>query len=650
VKLRFHRLSHELAAWFLSLSLLPFAAGTWFTYRTGERALRQQVTGNLSAIARRQATRIGTYVDRQSQSIDAVSHLPTVEQAVDEYGRAFGLGLQSREYEAVDRRFRDVLTDLADALGSRDLYLITHPGDVVFSVRRNADLGTNLETGPYRSSAFGAVFDRTDTLLIPEFSDFARYPMDWQPAAFVVAPIARESKLLGAIALRLDDSELQRVVGDYAGLGETGETELAVKSHDKALIVMPRRHDPDGAFVRARPITDPPSSPTQLAVLGYRGQGRHVDYRGKEVLAVWRYVPALNAGLSVKIDAAEAFAPIAHLKLVAMAAGGALVLLVMLAAVSVARALSEPIARLTTMTSRIAAGDLSQRVEVAARNEVGDLAQSFNRMAGQLTEMIAQLTETTRTKERMESELRVAHEIQIGILPKTFPAFPHRPEFDVHALLDSAREVGGDFYDFVLIDDRELYFVIADVSGKGVPASLFMAVTRTLFKAHVKRGIDPAELLAMLNHDLCTDNESGLFCTVFCARLDVQTGELVYSNAGHTPPYRLSASAEVVSLPPQGSLALGMFEEAAFKVDRLTLAPGDAVVLYTDGVTEAEAPDGSFFGSERLVSFLGQQRVTDAKGLVSAVAQEVNVFAAGTPQSDDITMLVLVYRGPGARA
>ena len=206
-------------------------------------------------------------------------------------------------------------------------------------------------------------------------------------------------------------------------------------------------------------------------------------------------MPALAAGLVVKMDADEAYAPVRQLTLLAMILAGTTIALVVVAARSLARSISDPVVTLTDATSHIAEGDLTRRVEVAATNEIGQLARSFNRMTERLAKSIDELTSTTAAKERIESELRVAHDIQMGILPKIFPPFPHRPEFDLHAMLEPAKAVGGDFYDFLLFDNEELYVIIGDVSGKGVPASLFMAVTLTLFRSSVRRGISPGALV-----------------------------------------------------------------------------------------------------------------------------------------------------------
>lgn len=250
-------------------------------------------------------------------------------------------------------------------------------------------------------------------------------------------------------------------------------------------------------------------------------------------------------------------------------------------------------------------------------------------------------------KERMEGELNVAREIQLGIVPAIFPPFPEREEFDLHASLESAHEVGGDLYDFFLLDDDHLCLAIGDVSGKGVPASLFMAVTITLLRAVGHRTPLPDEVLARVNAPLCRDNDAAMFVTLFFAVYDVRTGELAYSSGGHPPPYIVRAGGGVEPLPQTAGAGLGVSSRIAFGVGTARLECGDGLLLYTDGVTEAmDARDG-MFGEERLVAALSDAGPHDgAAHMMAAVRAAVDEFTAGAEQYDDITM-VGFRRTPG---
>ena len=309
-----------------------------------------------------------------------------------------------------------------------------------------------------------------------------------------------------------------------------------------------------------------------------------------------------------------------------------------------AKTISTPIVNLTDMTRRIAGGDFNQRIDIPAKNEIGALASSFNEMTRRLNDSIENLKETTAAKERIESELQIAHEIQMSMVPKIFPPFPDRNEFDIFATLVPAKEVGGDLYDFFFIDDDHLCFAVGDVSGKGVPASLFMAVTKTLFRATAGNGGTPGEILARLNAEICRDNESCMFVTFFCVILNIRTGQVDYSNGGHNLPYYLHHSG-VSLLKNTGGRALGLVEQSPYASGRMVLGPGEALLLYTDGVTEAMDSSETLYSDQRLAQFLTSNRDSSPRQIIGDLVSDVRHFAGETPQSDDITVLALLYFG-----
>jgi phosphoserine phosphatase RsbU/P len=331
----------------------------------------------------------------------------------------------------------------------------------------------------------------------------------------------------------------------------------------------------------------------------------------------------------------------------AMAVSGLVLLFGSVIAIFGAKTISRPIADLTEMTRRIAGGDFTQRIDTRAKNEIGVLAASFNGMTRRLAESIEELKVTTAAKERIESELKIAHEIQMSMVPKIFPPFPDRSEFDIFATLVPAKEVGGDLYDFFFLDDDHLCFAVADVSGKGVPASLFMAVTKTLFKATAGNGGTPGEILARLNTEICRDNESCMFVTFFCGILNIRTGQVDYSNGGHNLPYYLHQNG-VTPLENFGGIVLGLVEQTLYASGRLVLRPGEALLLYTDGVTEAMDSRDRLYSDQRLAQFLGAHRSSAPRQIVGDLVGDVRSFAGAAPQSDDITALALRYFGKNA--
>jgi sigma-B regulation protein RsbU (phosphoserine phosphatase) len=268
-------------------------------------------------------------------------------------------------------------------------------------------------------------------------------------------------------------------------------------------------------------------------------------------------------------------------------------------------------------------------------------------MRDSLKQYVLDLTETTAAKERIQSELRVATEIQASLLPRTFPPFPERPEFEIFASMDPAKEVGGDFYDFFFVDSDNLCFLIADVADKGVPAALYMMVAKTLLKSEGQRLVEPDRILASVNRVLAEDNERCMFATVLCAILHVPSGEVRLANAGHNPPVLVGAGgASYVRLKP-GPM-IGPTRDAVYETERIALRPGETLFLYTDGVTEATNPAEEAYGASRLLRALQRIGEGEPTRMIHQVRAEVLRHADGAPQSDDVTMVAIKYRGPAA--
>jgi sigma-B regulation protein RsbU (phosphoserine phosphatase) len=285
---------------------------------------------------------------------------------------------------------------------------------------------------------------------------------------------------------------------------------------------------------------------------------------------------------------------------------------------------------------------LSKVVEIR-NDEVGHLAKAFAQMLKQLEKYIDDLKVTTAIKERIESELKIAHDIQMSFLPKVFP---HRKEFDLYTTLVPAKEVGGDLYDFCMIDDDHLFFYVGDVSDKGVPAALFMAVTMTLMKLMSQQtGINPAEILSRVNRDLSMENEKMLFVTLFCAILNQKTGEMVYSNAGHNPPLILRANKKAEWLKLPEGLVLAVMQDSKYQTKTTKLNKGDFLLLYTDGVTEAMNSSRQLYSEKKLLATLESLSGKSPADVVKEIVTSVTTHAAGAPQSDDITVLALRFTG-----
>lgn len=278
---------------------------------------------------------------------------------------------------------------------------------------------------------------------------------------------------------------------------------------------------------------------------------------------------------------------------------------------------------------------------VEAHRQRSDLLAERTRDLAIVRQALDERNELTRIRQ----ELDVARRLQLSSLPTHFPAFPDRTEFDLHASMLPAREVGGDFYDFTLVDRDHLAVMIGDASGKGVSAAMFIAVGRSLMRSAASRGSRPSECLELANNTLCIDNETMMFATAFVAVIDLRTGEMVYANAGHNPPYIKRADGTVATLDQSKGIALGVVEEMAF-VDRAErLAPGDTFLLFTDGVTEATHGTGELFSEPRLLASLDGAALLSPRGVIDRVVSDIEGFVAGAEQADDITMVCTRYLG-----
>lgn len=243
----------------------------------------------------------------------------------------------------------------------------------------------------------------------------------------------------------------------------------------------------------------------------------------------------------------------------------------------------------------------------------------------------------------IQYDLDTARNIQSAILPKKFPPFPERSEFEIFASMEPAKEVGGDLYDFFLLDDNRVGFVMGDVSGKGVPAAIFMAVSRTLIRATALKGIPPDECLTYVNNLLSNESVASMFVTVFYGVLDYRKGELTYANGGHNPPYVVSSDGKVTPLELTGGLALGVAEGITFSSKKIQLEKGDTIFTFTDGVTEAMNNDFDLYSEERLEKLLTDKFGLNVTELVNHTFESVHLYAEGAIQSDDITVLALKY-------
>ena len=279
------------------------------------------------------------------------------------------------------------------------------------------------------------------------------------------------------------------------------------------------------------------------------------------------------------------------------------------------------------------------------RDEIGQLAVSVDHMEEQIEEYIGSITQITAEKERINTELSLAARIQASMLPHIFPPFPDRKEFDIYASMDPAKEVGGDFYDFFLIDSDHLGLVMADVSGKGVPAALFMMASKIILQSVAMMGRSPGEILTKTNEAICSNNQAEMFVTVWAGILEISTGKLTAANAGHEYPVLKRASGDFELLKDKHGFVIGGMAGIRYKEYELQLNPGDKLFLYTDGVPEATDANQELFGTERMIAALNSAKNGTSEQVLQGVRQAVDAFVKDAEQFDDLTMLCLEYKG-----
>ena len=284
-------------------------------------------------------------------------------------------------------------------------------------------------------------------------------------------------------------------------------------------------------------------------------------------------------------------------------------------------------------------------LDIHSNDEIGDLYHEIRSMENRIVDYTEHLTLVTAEKERVSTELRTASGIQEAMLPSIFPAFPDRDDFDLYASMTPAKEVGGDFYDFFLIDDTHLAVVIADVSDKGVPAALFMMSSKILINYRAQLGGSPSEILSAVNAEICKNNKSKMFVTVWLGILDLETGVLTCANAGHEYPFIRGGDGTFRVYKDRHGLVVGAMARSRYSDYEIRMEPGDAIFVYTDGAPEANNARGEFYGMERLTAALNRCADRTPQGILEAVKADVDAFTGDASQFDDLTMLCLSYRG-----
>ncbi|MEG0570868.1 MAG: SpoIIE family protein phosphatase [Oscillospiraceae bacterium] len=374
-------------------------------------------------------------------------------------------------------------------------------------------------------------------------------------------------------------------------------------------------------------------------------------FDGKEVYIIHNKVKNTGWKLAVLLPVAEIIAPaqqsnttILIIGLILLGVYLCIILIMMQSVKKMCVKITDPIIKLTDHIKTIGDGNLDYVSEIDTQDEIQLLSESFEMMTLSMKDYIANLRLVTAEKERIGVELDVATKIQASMLPCIFPAFPERAEFDIYACMLPAKEVGGDFYDFFLIDDDHLGLVVADVSGKGVPAALFMVIAKTLLKNVAQTGLSPKDVLEKVNNQLCVGNEADMFVTVWLGILEISTGKLTCSNAGHEYPVLKREGGDYELIQDKHGFVMAGMEGSRYREYELQMNHGDRLFLYTDGVAEATNEHNELYGTDRMLSALNRCKDSDCEMLLHQMKDDIDVFVGQAPQFDDITMLSLELR------
>ncbi len=322
-------------------------------------------------------------------------------------------------------------------------------------------------------------------------------------------------------------------------------------------------------------------------------------------------------------------------------------LLMLTAALILGKKIVKPLNRITKRIAELSEGDMEFKMEDSFRtgDEIEVLAQSFADISHKTVQYVGEVQRVTAEKERIGTELHMANQIQASMLPHVFPPFPDRPELDIYASMDPAKEVGGDFYDFFMIDDDHLCLVMADVSGKSVPAALFMMISKVILQSCAMLGQSVSEILNRTNEALCSNNQVEMFVTVWLGILEISTGKMTAANAGHEYPAIKRADGDFEIFRDKHGFVVGGMPQMKYKEYELQLNPGDKLFVYTDGVPEATNADNELFGTDRMIEALNSDHSADCQQLLLNVRRAVDGFVKDAEQFDDLTMMCLEYKG-----
>lgn len=399
------RIVRQLLFWFLVIDFTAETVLIIISYRNAESSLRQEVTNNLTAIATRQNQQLDVYLATQRKAVEILANAPEIVRVTEQLAKlSEGGGATTDAYATLIKDYKQELQMYVQKFGFENMYIVGKGGVILYDNSNTGDIGQDINSGRLKGTELSKVVSRSRTIQQTEVSDFSYMPGEKEASAFLASPIRKELTGIGTVVVKISNKEVNRVVNDYVGLGRTGETIIASKIDDNALFLNDSRHEQNTAFKKKVSLKGDQDTTLAQAVNGANGSGTIRDYRGKEALAVWYYVPSLRAGLVVKIDTEEAFESIDQLRRVLITIVAFTLLLVIFAAISVARSITRPIRKLSNFAEQLSSGDLSQRIELKQKNEIGVLAGTFNQMVTNLNKSNQELEKYSKGLETMVAQ------------------------------------------------------------------------------------------------------------------------------------------------------------------------------------------------------------------------------------------------------
>lgn len=451
------------------------------------------------------------------------------------------------------------------------------------------------------------------------------------------------SEVFGVMGVDLGLKEFKKEVSELISKDDTKSSVFLLDKDGKYLVNEAKGEIAETYITDARKNHSEDLEEIGRDMLAGNDSTRVMVYNDKKYLVSYAYIPSIKCGVAVSKPY-----DIIYEKMMIGLLRTVLMLLVTMVLVGfliwhIVRRRTQPIRSYAKSAAMIAEGDFDTPLKKAASgDEIQQLGDSLDNMRVSLKAYMQELTATTAIRQSMAKELSIAHDIQMGMLPHNFPSPPEYKDVDLFAYLQPAKEVGGDLYGFT-INDGKLHFIIGDVSGKGVPASLVMAITISMFHAVLQSAATPTDVVDHINNAIAPNNERNMFVTLIAGELDLANGHLRFCNAGHDPMLLLhSESLEEIEMA--SNLPVGLIENFPYQMNEADMKPGDKLLLYTDGVVEAENPDKQLYAIDRLVAAVEKNLQLSSQGIIEMITDDVRTYANGADQSDDITIMSIHYK------